>query len=220
MICNRLSKICQYPINCNRRQECLSPQQEKKMDYRTEEFEGGLGRTRHGSPIFYALLKEMAETHDKKSHDYASDGDPFANYKFAGMLSKVFTNPDDAGFLGRIGEKIFRLANLENPSQTGESKIPLNESIEDTEKDIPTIVTLWIAMRRLRRSQVTKDTYKQQIKESTAKYEQVEKVLTKNKEIVTKEEMQKMIQELNVEEFNDLWAVVMTECDNRRKGSR
>lgn len=100
----------------------------------------------NGSPEFYKLLEEAAETHNKKSHDYASNDNPFANYKFAGMMSKLFNNPDDSGFIGRIGEKLYRLANLEN-----NSKSPANESIEDTEKDIVTITALWVAMRRERR---------------------------------------------------------------------
>ena len=101
---------------------------------------------RHGSPIFYKLLEEMAETHDKKSHDYASNSDPAGNYHFAGQLSKLFDNPDDAGFIGRIGEKIYRLANLENGN-----KVVRNESIEDTERDICVITALWVADRRFRR---------------------------------------------------------------------
>jgi hypothetical protein len=101
---------------------------------------------RHGSPIFYELLEKMSEIHSKKSHDYASNNDPYANYKFAGMMSKLFDNPDDAGFIGRIGEKLYRLANLEN-----NSKNPSNESVEDTELDIAVIVLLWISMRQDRR---------------------------------------------------------------------
>lgn len=102
--------------------------------------------SRHGSPEFYALLDKMATLHDRKSHDYASNGDPFANYLFAGKMSKVFDNPDDAGFVGRLGEKIYRIANLENGGKT-----PLNESVEDTELDICVIVALWMAQRRTRR---------------------------------------------------------------------
>jgi hypothetical protein len=102
--------------------------------------------TRNGSPIFYNLLERMADLHDKKSYDYASNSDPFGNYHFAGLMSQLFTNPDDAGFVGRLGEKIFRLANLENSR-----KSPVNESIEDTELDICVIVALWIADRRDRR---------------------------------------------------------------------
>lgn len=101
---------------------------------------------RNGSPEFYKLLEEAAMIHDKKSHDYASNDDPFANYKFAGLLSKLFNNPDDSGFVGRIGEKLYRLANIENNGKTTK-----NESIEDTETDIVTITALWVAMRRERR---------------------------------------------------------------------
>lgn len=101
---------------------------------------------RHGSPTFYALLEEMAEIHDKKSHDYASNSNPYGNYHFAGKLSKLFDNPDDSGFIGRLGEKLFRLANLEN-----RCLFPANESIEDTERDIIVITALWISDRRDRR---------------------------------------------------------------------
>jgi hypothetical protein len=101
---------------------------------------------RNGSSEFYALLDEMGKLHDKKLHDYASNSDPFGNYYFAGKLSKLFDNPDDSGFIGRLGEKLYRLANLENGN-----KVPANESIYDTETDICVIVTLWIASRRNRR---------------------------------------------------------------------
>lgn len=101
---------------------------------------------KNGSQDFYKILEEMGELHSKKSHDYASNSSPFANYRFAGLMSKVFDNPDDAGFVGRIGEKLYRLANLENGN-----KKPLNESIEDTELDLCVIMTLWIASRRERR---------------------------------------------------------------------
>lgn len=98
---------------------------------------------KNGSPLFYALLKSMSNLHDRKSHDYASNNDPYANYRFAGKLSKLFNNPDDSGFLGRLAEKIYRLANLENSNKT-----PSNESIEDTELDLCVIMTLWMASRR------------------------------------------------------------------------
>lgn len=102
---------------------------------------------KHGSPTFYTLLDKMSELHNMKSHDYASNEDPYGNYHFAGALSKIFKNPDDAGFLGRIGEKIYRLANLENSG-----KVPKNERVEDTEDDLCVIMTLWIASRRDRRN--------------------------------------------------------------------
>lgn len=104
-------------------------------------------KIRHGSPTFYALLTEMADIHSSKSHDYASQDNPYGNYLFAGQLSKLFNSPEDSGFIGRAGEKLYRLANLENGG-----KIPSNESVEDTERDIATIIALWIAMRRDRRN--------------------------------------------------------------------
>lgn len=104
-------------------------------------------RQRNGSPVFYGMLNEMAETHDRKSHDYASNDSPYANYQFAGKLAALFAHsPEDMGFLSRIGEKMYRLANLEK-----DGKIPSNESMEDTERDLPIIMTLWMSMRRERR---------------------------------------------------------------------
>jgi len=95
---------------------------------------------------FYKLLGKAYELYDKKSHDYASDDNPYGNYQFAGMLSKLFNSADDAGFVGRMGEKLYRLANLENSG-----KAPLNETIEDTEIDLIVIMVLWIASRRDKR---------------------------------------------------------------------
>lgn len=118
------------------------------MKYDEEKIPGGIvSRQRHGSPTFYDLLEEMAETHDKKSHDYTSDSNPSGNYHFAGKLASLFAHShEDAGFVSRLGEKMYRLANLESSQ-----KIALNESIEDTERDIAVIVALWMSDRRDRR---------------------------------------------------------------------
>lgn len=103
---------------------------------------------RHGSERFYKMLAEMAELHDKKSHDYAADNNPFGNYHFAGFIANLFKHSsDDAGFAGRLAEKIFRLSVLE-----GGGKTPKNESIADTELDIAVIAVLWMADRQERRS--------------------------------------------------------------------
>lgn len=102
---------------------------------------------RHGSPTFYKFLEEMAELHSRKSHDYAGNKNPYGNYHFAGLVANLFSHsPEDAGFVGRLAEKIFRLSVLE-----GEGKIPKNENIEDTENDIAVIATLWMSSRRDRR---------------------------------------------------------------------
>lgn len=106
---------------------------------------------RHGSPTFYALLEEMGETHNRKSHDYASNENPMGNYHFAGMVANLFSHSyQDAGFAGRIAEKIYRLANLE-----ASGKEAKNENIQDTEVDIATITLLWMADRRNRRNKTT-----------------------------------------------------------------
>lgn len=118
-----------------------------RVNQYAEENFGDKGRTRHGSPTFYALLQEMAETHDRKSHDYASDANPSGNYHFAGQMAVMFSHsPQDAGFVGRLAEKIYRIKNLESSGRLG-----ITESLEDTERDIATITALWIADRRDRR---------------------------------------------------------------------
>lgn len=124
---------------------------------------GEQDRPWHGSPTFYKLLEVMAITHDSKSQDYASDENPYGNYHFAGQLAQLFSHSyHDMGFIGRLGEKIYRLANLE-----ANGKTPQNESIEDTERDICVITALWMADRRDRRAKgiEIKDKLKQQMRE-------------------------------------------------------
>ena len=103
-------------------------------------------RSQFNSKTFYDLLKEAGQLHALKAHDYATDEDPYANYRFAGQMGKLFDNPDDSGFIARIGEKLFRLANLEN-----NRKEPKNETIEDTERDLCVLMILWMSMRKDRR---------------------------------------------------------------------
>ena len=99
-----------------------------------------------GTKTFYDLLKASGDLHALKVDEYASDADPYANYKFAGQMSKLFNDPDDSGFIGRIAEKLFRLANLEN-----NRKEPKNETIEKTEHDLCVLMVLWMSMRKDRR---------------------------------------------------------------------
>lgn len=105
---------------------------------------GEQGRERHGSKTFYHLLDEMNELHDRKSHDYATNDNPYGNYLFAGEIARMFAHsPLDMGFSTRLAEKLYRLAVLE-----GGNKQPRNESISDTERDIAVITALWMAARR------------------------------------------------------------------------
>lgn len=115
--------------------------------------EANLKEERHGSPTFYALLREMSDIHNRKSHDYASNDNPYGNYEFAGQVASMFAySPSDAGFLGRVAEKLYRIKNLEDSGKT-----PKNEDIEETEKDIAVIICLWIANRRDRRKRGVKN---------------------------------------------------------------
>lgn len=125
--------------------------------YSKVEFTDGKGYMRNGNPKFYELLEEMANTHDKKSHDYASNENPSGNYHFAGQVANMFSHsPQDAGFVGRLAEKLYRIANLE-----GAGKAAKNESVEDTERDICVIAALWIADRRQRREKAkAEETYR------------------------------------------------------------
>lgn len=116
--------------------------------YDTVEFADGKGYKRNGVPEFYALLEEMADTHDKKNHDYASQDNPSGNYHYAGEMAVLFSHSSqDAGFAGRLAEKIYRIANLEGAGKTAK-----NESLEDTERDIAVIAVMWMADRRERRA--------------------------------------------------------------------
>lgn len=125
--------------------------QAAKQYQTTEPDSMGRSEERHGSPRFYKLLEEMADTHSKKSHDYASNENPYGNYHFAGHVSSMFSHsPEDAGFAGRLAEKIFRISNLESGGKNAK-----NESIEDTERDICVIAALWMADRRDRRAKIS-----------------------------------------------------------------
>lgn len=131
---------------------------------------------RHGSPSFYKLLERMAEIHSKKSHDYAGEGDPFGNYHFAGSLSKLFDNPDDSGFIGRIGEKVYRLANIENSG-----KAVRNESIEDTEIDICVITLMWMTDRKIRRELIERTAAESKLNSFPKLFEEKIQNLSENK---------------------------------------
>lgn len=45
----------------------------------------------HGHPKFYEILKELADLHDKKNAQYATQSNPLANFKRCALLeSKLF----------------------------------------------------------------------------------------------------------------------------------
>lgn len=103
-------------------------------------------KLRNGSQTFYSLLSKAGDIHDSKSHDYANNSDPLGNYRFAGELAKLFMDPTDSGLIGRFGEKLYRLSNLDKKEEK-----PKNETIEDTEIDLLVIIGLFVANRQDRR---------------------------------------------------------------------
>lgn len=79
----------------------------------------------------------MQSVHNRKSHDYANDGDRFSNFKYAAMVSAPFTDPVDRVFAVLIGIKLARIAELRK------GKTPKNESLSDTFLDQSNYSTIW-----------------------------------------------------------------------------
>jgi hypothetical protein len=67
---------------------------------------------RKGSKEFHELLDRMREVHEKKSHDYATEDNPFSNFEYAAQIVKAFTQPIDQVFAGIIGIKLARISEL------------------------------------------------------------------------------------------------------------
>jgi hypothetical protein len=95
------------------------------------------------SQHFTDILQQMKTIHDKKSHDYAQDTDPFSNFTRAATIVSWFTSPTDQVFAGILGIKFARLAEL-----LSTSKEPNNESIDDTFIDAANYFVLWAAYYR------------------------------------------------------------------------
>ncbi len=99
------------------------------------------------SKHFHDLLEQMKTIHDKKSHDYSADSDPFSNFKFAASIVEHFSSPIDQVFAGIIGIKLARL------SQLLSGKEALNESTDDSFVDGTNYFALWGAFYRSKREE-------------------------------------------------------------------
>jgi hypothetical protein len=89
------------------------------------------------NPAFHALLKRMAETHDKKNADYAQDGNPYSNFEEAAANAGCSV---DTVFRVLIGIKLARLKELLKGEKTAQ-----NESIEDSKLDLAVYTALWVS---------------------------------------------------------------------------
>ena len=90
------------------------------------------------NPRFNRALQRMQETHDAKSHDYATDANPYANFDFAQTVAARFQAPHDHVFATMVGIKLARLGEL-----LGRGKTPKHESIDDSFLDLANYVVLW-----------------------------------------------------------------------------
>jgi hypothetical protein len=90
------------------------------------------------NPKYLAMLSEMEAMHNKKNEDYASAGNPYSNFEFAGAIGALFTDPVDIAFATLIGVKLARLGELR-----GKGKTPKNESVQDTFLDLSVYASLW-----------------------------------------------------------------------------
>ena len=90
------------------------------------------------NPKFSAALRRMQETHDAKSHDYATTDNPYANFDFAQTVVARFAQPHDQVFATMVGIKLARLGEL-----LGQGKTPKHESIDDSFLDLANYVVLW-----------------------------------------------------------------------------
>jgi len=95
---------------------------------------------KHGHPMFYALLAEMAELHDRKNHDYAGGVDPLANFKASARMG---IDPALAVLI-RMMDKWSR---LEAFVRQGNFAVK-DESVEDTLMDNAVYSLIDIVLRR------------------------------------------------------------------------
>ena len=85
------------------------------------------------------ILKQIQEIHEKKSADYAQEGNSFSNFERAALLASWFNDPVDKIFVTMLGIKLARMAELLN------GKKPNNESLSDSFLDFSTYAVLWYA---------------------------------------------------------------------------
>lgn len=88
-----------------------------------------------GNPKFHALLKKMADMHDKKSADYATSDNYYSNFETAATVAGTTV---DVVFRVLIGVKLARLIELQ-----GKGKVPKNEAVEDSLLDLAVYSTLY-----------------------------------------------------------------------------
>jgi hypothetical protein len=91
-------------------------------------------KKRASNSSFYEMLRRMRETHDRKQHDYAAEGNPFSNFEDAARVANVSV---DEVFAVLIGTKLARINEL-----VRSNKQPKNESLLDSYLDLAVYAAL------------------------------------------------------------------------------
>lgn len=86
-----------------------------------------------------AILGRIQDIHSKKNDDYSAPGKSFENFDREAELISWFKSDHDKAFVTHIATKLARLGTLL------ETKVPNNESIDDTFLDLCTYCVLWYA---------------------------------------------------------------------------
>ena len=91
-----------------------------------------------GDATFLGLLDEMKELHLRKSADYGSDADPFANLRGAGDIGIL----PSVGCWLRAKDKVWRI------DQHFRKQTLVNESVEDSLQDLAAYCLIAIVLLR------------------------------------------------------------------------
>jgi hypothetical protein len=96
---------------------------------------------------FYKILLKAAETHYRKNKNYASEADPFSNFK----QCEAFGIPAEKGVLVRMSDKWSRIINL-----SGGVEDLVGESLKDTILDLGVYSLILYAMMKEKEAKYTK----------------------------------------------------------------
>jgi len=103
----------------------------------------------HGHPMFYAILDELRELHDKKNAQYATTDNPLANFNRCSKLAKKLLNPKIknkplAYLLILMSKQVDAVYEM-----LGECKTDTPEELEEKLKDIAVYSIIGIILERI-----------------------------------------------------------------------
>lgn len=100
---------------------------------------------RHPASLaFHRVLREMAETHDRKQADYGRVDDPFANVR----ASADFGIPGWVGCMVRANDKMARIKTAAMQVVAGGDTTLANESLEDSLLDLANYAVIGLVLLR------------------------------------------------------------------------